>query len=213
MTTPHNQDADLLSAAIRINTILMALIFGLMLGLLTLFSTWILVARGGSLVGKHLSLFSIFMPGYSVTPEGAWIGLVWGTVYGAVFGVVVYRAYAPALRRALLDHSGEQAVFNTNDTDAGFRAPIAQLSGHSLGVGLGLLASLQLIGMTNWLVIRGSAENSLHAELLHNFLPGYSVTTVGSFIGGIELALLVYIACRLLALIYNSAAQSRRDKK
>ena len=31
--------------------------------------------------------------------------------------------------------------------------------------------------------------------------------------GGIELALIVYIACRLLALIYNSAARSRRDKK
>ena len=76
----------MLNAAIRINTIIMAVAFGLLCGAILWLSTAILLVRGGQDVGTHLSLLSVFFPGYSVTWSGAWIGLLWGFVCGALSG-------------------------------------------------------------------------------------------------------------------------------
>jgi hypothetical protein len=63
----NEAEEDVLDAAIRVNTIIMAVALGLLCGDLLWLSTAILLLRGGHYVGKHLSLLSVFFPGYSVT--------------------------------------------------------------------------------------------------------------------------------------------------
>jgi hypothetical protein len=48
-------------------------------------TAWLLL-RGGTDVGKTLGLLSNYFPGYTVTWGGAFVGLVYGIVAGAVLG-------------------------------------------------------------------------------------------------------------------------------
>ena len=90
-------EGKVLNAAIRVNTIIIAVAMGLLCGAILWSSTAILLLRGGPDVGAHLSLLSVFFPGYSVSWSGAWIGLLWGFVYGALSGIVLYWSYARTL--------------------------------------------------------------------------------------------------------------------
>lgn len=203
----RNGDSErlLLKAAIRVNTMLIAAAFGLTAGAMLCISTYILLLHGGTYIGSHLSLLSIFLPGYSVSTTGAWIGFFWGLVIGAISGAILYRTYARTLRDKL-----PQSIIDPGyDPESALIAPTAMISGHALGLGLGALAALQLFVTTNWLVFRGTAENSAHAALLENFVPGYSVTFGGSVIGAAALFLLAYVCCLLLGVIYNGVAKSR----
>ena len=94
----NQAELRLLKAAIRMNMIVMAIAFGLLGGSILWLSTVILLVRGGHDVGPHLSLLSVFLPGYSVTWSGAWIGLAWGVVFGALSGAILYWSYASTLR-------------------------------------------------------------------------------------------------------------------
>ncbi len=62
---------------------------------------------------------------------------------------------------------------------------------------------------TNWLVLRGTAGESVHARLLAQVLPGYAVDPVGSLIGAVELFVLLYVFCVALARIYNRIVEHR----
>ena len=59
---------------------------------LFLATAWLLV-RGGKNVGQHLQLLANYLPGYSVTWPGAFLGLVYGTLVGAVMGAAVAWTY------------------------------------------------------------------------------------------------------------------------
>ena len=83
-------ERKVLNAAIRVNTVIMAVATGMLCAAILWSSTAILLLRGGPDVGAHLSLLSVFFPGYSVTWSGAWIGLLWGFIYGALSGIVLY---------------------------------------------------------------------------------------------------------------------------
>lgn len=52
---------------------------------LFLATAWLLV-RGGENVGQHLNLLGIYLPGFSVTWPGAFVGLAWGALVGALLG-------------------------------------------------------------------------------------------------------------------------------
>jgi len=196
-------EQKVLQAAIRINTIIMAVALGLLCGSLLWLSTAILMLRGGPNVGMHLSLLTVFIPGYSVSWPGAWVGLLWGFVIGAISGTILYWSYARALREQLssrlLDTSGASPLV----------PPTLLFSGNSLGIGLGALMALQLLVTTNWLVVRGTAPYSKNAALLSQYLPGYTVSFPGSIVGAIELFVAAFIVSHLLAGIYNAVARSR----
>jgi len=193
----------LLGAAIRLNTIVTACAFGLMSGAAIWLATVILVAKGGEQVGAHLSLLSVFCAGYSVTWGGAWIGLFWGFVYGGLSGGILYWTYAQTLRadliRALMADTGSSQL----------QAPVLLLSGPALGTGLGLVAALQLFATTNWLVLRGTAANSDNAALLGHYLPGYTVSFVGSLAGAVELFALTFVGALLVSAVYNRISRMR----
>ncbi len=76
---------------------------GLLLGLLLLLATLVLVIKGGPIVGPHLALLGIFLPGYGVSVPGALIGFVYAFVIGYALGRVVgviYNRIASAPVRA-----------------------------------------------------------------------------------------------------------------
>ena len=63
-----------------------------------------------------------------------------------------------------------------------------------------------------WLVLRGTADSSVHAALLGNYLPGYTVSVVGGLIGALELFVLVFVSSVMLAAIYNKVVDLREGK-
>jgi hypothetical protein len=66
---------------------------GLVLGLGLLVATDFLVLKGGERVGPHLSLLSVYLPGYSVTFIGGLIGFVYMFVIGYGVGRTLVAIY------------------------------------------------------------------------------------------------------------------------
>ena len=74
------------------------------------------------------------------------------------------------------------------------------------GLALGFLAALSLFAATVTLVIRGGENVGQHLALLSVYLPGYTVTWKGAFIGAAYLFFIGYGAGRTIATIYNRIA-------
>lgn len=71
---------------------------GLLFGIGLFMATILLVVQGGPDMGQHLSLLSIFLPGYSVSVFGAFIGFVYAFVIGYALGRVVGSVYNATVR-------------------------------------------------------------------------------------------------------------------
>jgi hypothetical protein len=87
---------------LRLNAKAWGLSFGVIGGLGLFLSTIILVIKGGERVGPHLGLLGIYLPGYSVTVAGAFIGFVYLFVIGYAVGRgvgTIYNALAHPPRR------------------------------------------------------------------------------------------------------------------
>ena len=67
--------------------------FGLLLGLGILIATNFLILKGGERVGQHLSLLSVYLPGYRVTFLGSLIGFVYLFVIGYGIGRSIVTIY------------------------------------------------------------------------------------------------------------------------
>lgn len=203
-SAPIELDEKLLHATIKLNTVLFAAVCGLMAGVSLLLITYISLNRGLPDPGHYLNLLGFFMPGYNVSVKGAWIGLLWGGVIGALAGAVTYRIYARGIRQQVLDY------FAHNKSEHDLEYVVLRLHGHSLGLAIGGMVAIGLIATTNWLVLLGIADESVHAALLAQYLPGYSVSFVGSLVGALEVLIVAYLFCILLAAIYNLVHQVRR---
>jgi len=197
----------LFNNAIRLNMILLGLTMGVGAGVGLFVGTHISLAVTGDKAGQYLNLLGVFLPGYSASPGGAWKGLLWGFLLGAFSGGFIYSIYARSIRRGFAEISTE-----ADKSEKFIEQPTLRISGHALGVSLGSLMALQLIATTNWLVIRGTANQSPHAALLQNYFPGYSVSFVGSIIGAAEIFIFTYTLSQLLSVVYNFAAGLRRGR-
>jgi len=87
---------------------------------------------------------------------------------------------------------------------------IARLRAGIMAIVCGLLAGSGLLVATVWLVLRGGPNVGQHLVLLRNYLPGYSVTWSGAFLGFVYGALLGGAAGWLTAWIYNRIVQLRQ---
>ena len=175
------QSEKLLRAAIKLNTWLLAGVFASLFGLSLFALTLLSLNRGLPHPGHYLNLLGVFFPGYVVSYTGAWIGLFWGAALGAFCAVLFYRVYARSLSSEV-----ERFLDPETHTDRLTGATLF-IDGKSLGLALGSLVGGGLIVSTNWLVFRGTADESVHALLLENYLPGYSISLLGSLIGALEL--------------------------
>jgi len=202
-TIAEISNSKLLHAAVKMNTILLAVVFGCVGGIGIYVVTYMSMLRGLPNTGYYLNLLGIFLPGYSVSHTGALIGLCWGAVIGAVLAAIFYRIYARGIPRLVQEYLRDGSV------DDDMLSKSLRMGGHSMGLALGIVIAGGLILTTNFLVLRGTADESVHAQLLVNFLPGYSVSTVGSLIGALELFTVAYLFSRLFSLIYNSVVTFR----
>ncbi len=66
---------------------------GLLMGGGLFVATNVLVLRGGRNVGQHLSLLSIYFPGYRVTFLGSLVGFVYAFVIGYALGRLIGTLY------------------------------------------------------------------------------------------------------------------------
>lgn len=195
----------LLYAAVRFNALILGLTGGTIAALVIYFATHASIAKWGSYSGNYLGLLAVFFPGYSVSGSGAWIGAFWAFVYASTFSALSYGLYGRVLGTRIAD-----LLLSTEPTDNPVLRPtILRLHGVSLGLAIGAVAGLGLFFSTAWLVVRGSAANSVHASLLSNYIPGYSVSIMGGLFGAIELFALVFVACLLLAVVYNKIVEKR----
>ena len=198
-----SSDAQALSAVVRLNVGISAVGLGLGLGLILFVGTNLSLALSQH-PGRYLNLLGVFMPGYSASAGGAWIGLLWGAIYGAISGGALAWLYARSLGARIM----AQVVWDAASARQ-LRPPLLRISSHTLGIGLGAIAALQLVFTTLWLVLRGTADESVHAKLLSYYLPGYTVTLQGSILGGLELFLLVYLSSVLVGETYNAVTRYR----
>lgn len=198
-------DRELLQATLRVNTLIFSVILGLFAG-----AALMALALLGGGVGRHgglaAALIGVFLPGYGPGWSGALIGLAWGVVIGGLLGGGIYRLNG----RHVLEKMDELMVAQRDGAD--FPRAILRLDGHMLGLAIGAAVAAGLLTTTNILVLRGTAAQSVHAGLLSEVLPGYTVTIGGSIVGAAELFALAYVACRAFATIYNRLALRRRQR-
>ncbi len=84
---------NLNAAILRLNARAWGIALGLLLGGGLFVATIVLVIKGGPDVGRHLSLLSVFFPGYRVTVLGSLIGFVYAFVLGYALGRLVGTVY------------------------------------------------------------------------------------------------------------------------
>jgi hypothetical protein len=103
-TRDEMQDDDkaleqmVLVRVMRLNLLVNGVAFGLVGGLTLFAVTLFLVIKGGPVVGPHLGLLGQYLPGYTVTLAGSFIGLAYGLLLGFLFGVFVALVYNGIIR-------------------------------------------------------------------------------------------------------------------
>lgn len=94
MNNISEQEKEALQSSIAsLRASVMAVVFGMVGGVgLFLATVWLLI-RGGPEVGRTLSLLGHYYPGYSVSWGGAFVGLFYGALTGAILGYSVAMLY------------------------------------------------------------------------------------------------------------------------
>jgi hypothetical protein len=198
-------EREVLAATLRFNTRVFSIILGLFAGT-ALFALSVFAQYNRPHGVLAVALIGIFLPGYGPDWPGALIGLFWGVVFGALLGMAIYRINA----RHVLDKIDELVIAERASGE--FPRAVLRLDGPSLGLAIGAIGALGLVATTNILVARGTAAQSVHARLLGEVLPGYTVSVVGSVIGAIELFAVLYVFCLAFASIYNRVAERRQRR-
>jgi hypothetical protein len=84
---------------------------------------------------------------------------------------------------------------------------LARLHARAWGVAAGFLFGFGLFAATLILVMQGGPNMGEHLALLSVFLPGYSVSIVGAFIGGVYAFVIGYAMGRIVGTVYNAAVR------
>lgn len=87
---------------------------------------------------------------------------------------------------------------------------ITQAHEQSWGIAVGLLLGLGLLTATVVLVLKGGDPVGPHLSLLGAYLPGYSVTFVGSLVGFVYMFVIGYGIGRSVVTLYNRLAARAR---
>jgi hypothetical protein len=74
------------SAFASLDRVALGLAIGVWGALAFFLATALLIVKGGSPIGPHLSLLAQYFPGYTVTWTGSLLGLAYGFVSGFAFG-------------------------------------------------------------------------------------------------------------------------------
>ena len=89
----NDEISQITKSLVRFNEQGWGLAFGTLAAVGLFVATLVLVIRGGVNVGEHLSLLSVYLPGYSVSYFGSLIGFVYAFVIGYGAGRTVAAFY------------------------------------------------------------------------------------------------------------------------
>jgi hypothetical protein len=89
----EREDELLRIAVVRLRSRVLAMVFAMLGGTALFVATAWLLVRGGYNVGQHLGLLNNFLPGYSVTWPGAFLGFFYGALVGGLLGWSVAQIY------------------------------------------------------------------------------------------------------------------------
>jgi hypothetical protein len=92
-----------------------------------------------------------------------------------------------------------------NYSEKDLRRAVSRLNARAWGVAGGLVLGLGLFGATNILILQGAQGGPVGPTLsqLRYFLPGYSVSFVGSLIGFVYCFVIGYVIGRAVGTVYN----------
>jgi hypothetical protein len=83
------EDQLLIQAFARLDRVALGVALGALCGLGVLLATVVLLLKGGSEPGPTLALLGQYFVGYTVTPAGSVIGLLYGAAVGFLLGWLV----------------------------------------------------------------------------------------------------------------------------
>lgn len=100
MSRTNHEARTLRTALARLNARAWGIAMGLLFGGGLLIATLVLVIQGGPNVGQHLGLLRVYLPGYSVSVGGGFIGFIYGFVIGYAVGRIIGSVYNRLVRPA-----------------------------------------------------------------------------------------------------------------
>jgi hypothetical protein len=96
-----------------------------------------------------------------------------------------------------------------NQTEESLRQAVSRLNARAWGIAFALLLAFGLFFATIILVIKDGPNVGQHLALLRVFLPGYSVTFVGSLVGFVYMFVFGYALGRVVGSVYNWLVATR----
>ena len=84
--------AVLMASFAKIDVVAMALALGVVWGMMLFLATALLLMQGapeGQMVGPHLSLLGVYLPGYEVSWIGSLVGAFYFFIIGAIAGLLI----------------------------------------------------------------------------------------------------------------------------
>ena len=85
---------------------------------------------------------------------------------------------------------------------------LLKLNARAWGIAVGLLFGLAIFLATAFLLIKGGPNVGPHLGLMGQYLPGYSVTWPGAFVGFVYLFVIGYAVGRIIGGVYNALVRS-----
>jgi hypothetical protein len=85
---------------------------------------------------------------------------------------------------------------------------LLKLNARAWGIAVGLLLGLGIFLATAFLLIKGGPNIGPHLGLIGQYLPGYSVTWPGAFVGFVYLFVIGYAVGRIIGGVYNALVRS-----
>ena len=105
-----------------------------------------------------------------------------------------------------------ESPMSRREEDLALHQALLRLNGRAWGIGVGLLLGTGLFLATNILVARGGRDMGQHLALLGIYLPGYSVSFVGSLIGFVYAFVGGYALGRIVGEVYNRLIDYRTSR-
>ncbi|MHC5066637.1 MAG: hypothetical protein ACYTG5_21985 [Planctomycetota bacterium] len=193
----------------RLNTLWLALSVGTVLALGLFIATLILII-GSDYSSPHMSLLSQYLPGYTVTFGGAFIGAFWAFLLGMVMtipGGLFYYRYT-------LNRVAVHSHMSREDAEAHFGEDVIRIDLVSFPVAAGLTCGVTILVATALLLLNHTPGEQLgpHLSLLGEILPGYSVSWGGSMIGFAYFSAIGGLSAVCIGWLYNRMVITR-DKR
>jgi hypothetical protein len=89
------------------------------------------------------------------------------------------------------------------------RRAVVRMRARIMAVVFGMVGGLGVWVATSWLLVRGGSNVGEHLILLRNYMPGFSVTWPGAFVGLFWGALFGAVIGWLFAWVYNQVVERR----